>query len=118
MEDRIRVLEGWRESRFWVVRGLFKLMIMLGKLGFLRSSNIFVLLMGFFFVLKEWVVIFLFLFEFIRLMVEVEMDVVIIGLGCGLGVVMNRLVNMFGKGVKVLVLEKGGYFDVLYFFML
>ncbi|KAK4652825.1 hypothetical protein QC762_0077180 [Podospora pseudocomata] len=115
LEDRTRVLEGWRESRLWAVRGLFKSMTTLGKLGFLRSSNTFAPLTGFPSVPKEWVATSSFPFEFIRPTAEVETDVVIIGSGCGSGVVTNRLANMFGKRVKVLVLEKGGHFDASYF---
>jgi len=99
-------------------------MTTLGKLAWLRSTPYFAPLTGFPRVPAAWVAgSKSYPYEFLQFSpgpdvkapVEIATDVVIVGSGCGAGVVAHKLATEFGKGLNVLVIEKGWHFDASHF---
>ncbi|CCC13143.1 unnamed protein product [Sordaria macrospora k-hell] len=125
--DRTKVLHSWRTSALFALRGLFKTFTTLGKLVHVRTSAYHSPLTGFPATPASWVANTSFPYEFLDFSspsfttnskngtIEIDTDVVIIGSGCGAGVVTHRLATTFGRSLRVLVLEKGQYFDASHF---
>ncbi|KAK3948909.1 GMC oxidoreductase-domain-containing protein [Pseudoneurospora amorphoporcata] len=126
--DRTKILHSWRTSALFALRGLFVTFTTLGKLVHVRTSAYHSPLTGFPATPASWVANASFPYEFLDFSspsfapsssqngtIEIDTDVVIIGSGCGAGVVTHRLATTFGRSLRVLVLEKGRYFDASHF---